>query len=146
VLRCHNNIISTQCLNHHNVSQCRYNIVWTQCLSHCIVLQCHYNFESTQCLNHCNVLQRHYNIISTIVQHQISYQKIDCQMYTNASWHLVQMLLLIEFLSLHHHIQDQQQKAQKRIEIEFWHLAKTPWKEMSIEQVSWIFSFHGVVA
>ncbi len=58
---------------------------------------------------------------------------------------LVQMLLFIEFLSLHH-IQDQQQKTQKKIEIEFDTWLKLHGREMSIEQVSWIFSFHGVVA
>jgi len=49
------------------------------------VLQSHYNLVSTQCLNHCNVLQCHYNIVSTIVQHQISYKRRDCHMYTLTS-------------------------------------------------------------
>jgi hypothetical protein len=48
---------------------------------------------------------------------------------------LVQMLLFIEFLSLHH-IQDQQQKTQKKIEIEFDTWLKLHGREMSIEQVS----------
>jgi len=116
MLQYHCNIISTQCLNHHNVLQFHHNIVSKQCLNHHNVLQFHHNIISTQCLNHCNVLQCHYNIVSTIVWHQISYKKKRMSHVHQCFVTLVQMLLFIEFLSLHH-VQEQQQKTQKRLKL-----------------------------